>query len=70
MTSSTKHPFSRVLGVLAAAAAAIVLAFAAALVDEASATGGYTTSTYNGCPSTKPYYKVSYTGYRTCSAYP
>lgn len=61
---ASKHRLSRVLGVLAAATAAIILAFAAAPVNQAAATGGYTTSTINECP----YYKVSYTGHRTCSA--
>ena len=70
MTASQNTPRTRVTRVLAAAAAAIVLAFAAAPADQAAAAGSYTTSTYNGCPSYAPYYKVSYTGYAVCSRYP
>ena len=70
MTSSANHPLSRTISVLAAATAALVLAFAAFPADQASAAGGYSTSTYNGCPSYAPYYKVSYTGYGVCSRYP
>ena len=70
MTSSANSPLTRLASGLAAATAAIVLAFAAAPADQASAAGGYTTGTYNGCPSYAPYYKVSYTGYAVCSRYP
>ena len=70
MIASANHPLSRTISALAAAAAAIVLAFAAVPADQASAAGGYSTSTYNGCPSYAPYYKVSYTGYAVCSRYP
>ena len=70
MTSATNSPLSRITSGLAAATAAIVLAFAAAPVDQASATAGYSTSTVNSCPSSAPYYKASYTGYAVCSRYP
>lgn len=69
MTSCANHPLSRMISALAAAAA-LVLAFAAVPADQASAAGGYTTSTYKGCPSYAPYYKVSYTGYAVCSRDP
>jgi len=70
MTSSAMHPLSRISSILAAVTAAIVLAFATASVDQASASGGYGTGSYNGCPASAPYYKVSYTGYALCSRYP
>lgn len=70
MTSSAKNRLNRITSVLAAVSAAIVLAFATASVDQASASGGYGTSSYNGCPASAPYYKVSYTGYALCSRYP
>ena len=70
MPSSANHPLTRISGFLAAATTAIALAFAAVPADQASAAGGYTTSTINNCPSYAPYYKVSYTGYAVCSRYP
>ena len=70
MTSSANTPLTRISSLLVAATAAIVLAFAAVPADQASAAGGYSTSTINNCPSYAPYYKVSYTGYAVCSRYP